>query len=202
MNSKRSFRGACGLALIALIFAGTLGCAGVKPIDLHDASVPIEGRRLVADAQDGIAIARAQQDNARVSLRASQKWRNDIASLKGVPGGATDVLAKLNELAAVRLRLSEIQLERANAELELAVAKYDLVTARVAVRNDLAVYDLEKLNLKAEAILNRAREIDRQTVGQLEHLDKVTRAWWTSYTGFVQGGGDARTFFAAFERTP
>ncbi|MFU8802638.1 MAG: hypothetical protein ACNA8W_02405, partial [Bradymonadaceae bacterium] len=85
--------------LLAIIVSFAVGCATkVRPIDLHDTSVPIEGRRLVADAEDGIAIARALRDEAQLELRQVRAWRQQVVNHTGWPGGSGDAVGRLRTL--------------------------------------------------------------------------------------------------------
>jgi hypothetical protein len=191
----------CKAFLLIAVVVVLTGCATkVRPIDLHDANVPIEGRRLVADAEDGIAIARARLDEARSEQRTVRAWRQQIAGQSNWPNGSAEAVGRLRTLADARVRLADYQVQRAEAELQLAHAKYELITARVAVRHDLAVYDLERLHERADRILNQIREIDRQMALHMETMDKATRSWLKGYESFVRSGGDARSFFIAFDR--
>lgn len=189
-------------SIVLVLFCVFLaGCATkVRSIDLHDTSVPIEGRRLVADAQDAISISRALLDEARAEYRLVREWRQEVINQSNWPAGSGDAVGRLRTLADARLRLAEYEVQRAEADVRLAASKYDLITARVAVRHDLAVYDLESLHQRTDSDLTRVREIDRQITLHMETLDKATRSWLTGYESFIKQGGDGRSLFIAFDR--
>ena len=57
------------LVTFVLVVIG-VGCGEtVAEIDLHDPVVPVASRRLVADGQDAVSIARARLDDASVELK-------------------------------------------------------------------------------------------------------------------------------------
>ena len=178
----------------------TACASGVEPISIHDSSVPIEGRRLIADAQDGVAIARAKRDEASQELRRMEGWRRQIRSHTDWPSGSSTAVTALNNMADSRVRLAQMRRDRAEIAIELAEMELEMITARVAVRNDLAVYDLDALLERLNRRQNVARDLDREITLHMERLNEVSQQWWSAFSAFVRQGGDATAFYPIFER--
>ncbi len=189
------------LVLILFSLLVSAGCAsGVEPISIHDPGVPVEGRRLIADAEDGVAIARAKRDEAAHQLRRMEQWRRAVRSYTDWPDGSSTPVTALNNLVDSRVRLAQLRMDRAELAITLAQMELEMITARVAVRNDLAVYDLESLQERLERRQESAREIDRDIALHMERLDEVHQQWWSAYSAFVRQGGDATPFYPVFDR--
>ena len=203
MNANRIHRGILLLASLALIATLALGggCAsGVEPISIHDPNVPAEGRKLIADAEDSVAIARAKRDEARMQLRQIEAWRQQVRSQGDWPSDATAAVTSLNDLVDSRVRLAQLRRDRAQEQVRLAEVELDLITARVAVRNDLAVYDIEGIHERVTERREINRELDRELAMHMERVDEVTQNWWNTYASYVSQGGDASPFYPAFDR--
>lgn len=178
-----------GIALLAL------GCTRrVKPIDLEDESIPVEARELVADAEDAIAIARAERDRARDDLEQTREWRTEILD-RDWPSGAQSLLGRLRELADARVRLEALRVERANERIELAEARYKLITARTAIRQDLAVYDLEPLKKKVDDEGSDVDDVEEKIQAKRAEVAQKENDWWNRYAKWVDEGNDSRSFY-------
>ena len=187
--------------IVMLVAVVAFGCSsGVEPISIHDTSIPTADRRLIADGQDRVAVARAQYDEARAAVVRMDRWRNEVNSFAGWPDGSSALVASMDRMLAARLELLELQEERAEIEIEVAKAELQLLIARVAVRNDRAVYDIEDLREDVDGEKDEARQLDRQIMQHMEQLDRVTQQWWTDYAAFAQGGGDVTPFYVIFDR--
>ena len=187
--------------IVMLVAVVAFGCSsGVEPISIHDTSIPSADRRLIADGQDRVAVARAQYDEARAAVVRMERWRNEVNSFAGWPDGSSALVASMDRMLAARLELLELQEERAEIEIEVAKAELQLLIARVAVRNDRAVYDIEDLREDVDGEKDEARQLDRQIMQHMEQLDRVTQQWWTDYAAFAQGGGDVTPFYVIFDR--
>jgi hypothetical protein len=178
-----------GLALLA-------ACGStVEPIDLHDSVIPLDARKFVADAQDGLSIARAKREVAIRELDEVETWRDktlDNLDWLNNAGARTAI----EKLADARVELAQMEKERADAELELAVGKLDLVTAQTAIRNDIAIYELDPLRDRVEAALERVKDLGNTIEQHQRKLDQMTGQWWEAYASFVRGGGNSAAYFA------
>lgn len=188
------------LVYILAVLLMTACASGVEPISIHDPSVPIEGRRLIADAEDGVAIARAKRDEAAQELRRMEGWRRKIRSHTDWPAGGSTAVTALNNLADSRVRLAQLQRDRAEIAIELAQMELEMITARVAVRNDLAVYDLDGLLESLNRRQDVGRELDREITLHMERLNEVSQQWWSAFSAFVRQGGDGTAFYPIFDR--
>lgn len=178
-----------------------VGCSsGVDPISIHDPTIPTSDRRLIADGEDRVAAARAQYDDAALRLRRTTNWRSNLLTHADWPADATGLVTSVHRLVDARLALMELQVERAAIEIELAQTELTLLVARVAVRNDRAVYDLQALRDDVDDVKEDARGLDRQIMQQVESLDEVTQRWWQEYAAYAQRGGDVVPFYGAFDR--
>lgn len=192
------------LATLCLLLLTTLSaCATeVEPISLRDPAVSLESRKLLADLQDAVSIARLKRDGAKRDLKATLDWQEDMIEQRAWPSQASGAVSKLKSLAQGRIDLAELELELRQAELALAKSKYTLATAQAAMRHDLAVYELEPLRRDTDA----ARALVGRLLGQQEvkinEVDKLNQAWWSAYNDFINKGGNSRVFYQSQAKPP
>lgn len=164
-----------------------VGCgASVKPIDLHDPNIPLDARRFIADAQDAVSISRARLDDAEENYENTVRWRSELTTREMWPAGSENVVAKLDEFTDARVKMAELLRLRAEVELDLAEAKYTQATAETAMRNDIAVYDLEPIRAQSETTRNRLENVAVRIEEHRVVLDKITQDWWRVYGDFSQ----------------
>ena len=196
MSLRRLLRALPATTALALVLA--TGCATtITPIDLHDPVVPVASRRLIADGQDAVSIARARRDDARRRLDQVDAWQWDIANTDTWPADA-NAKAALRKFASARLALARLEFDYATANLDLPEAKYTLATAQTAIRHDLATYELDPLRDAAEAARTRVGTLKGELQAKLRELDTVTAAWWQAYGAFAKAGGETREFYTSF----
>jgi len=185
------------LTILALLLATGCG-AHVKPIDLHDPLVPLESRRLLADAQDAIAIARVDDEKARQNLHMTRNWRDELLEDRRWGKVSDSALEKLEQFADARVKLAELELDKADARVDLAKSKYKLVTAETAVRHDIAVYDLEPLRDDTDGIRKEIADITGKIADQRVALEKITRSWWATYAKIMHSSAATPAMYVNF----
>lgn len=186
-------------AVVLVLAAILLAACGprVKPISLHDQSVPADSRRYVADTQDAVSIARAARDEALRELDAVREWRRDVVRGVDWPAKAEAAIAKLEILADERMKLAELEVQQADLALALAQAKYELVTAETAVRHDIASYDLDLFRARTEEAREKKKTLTDQILTQRDKIDELTSQWWTAYASWARSG-DTRLYYVPF----
>jgi hypothetical protein len=179
-----------------LLASGLWGCGGqkVKPIDLHDETIPLQARRLVADAEDSIDIARARLDEAERQLAKTRRWRTELLEREW-PSEASSALPKLEELTGMKVALAERRVARADQQIDVARAKYRLITAKTAIRQDLAVYKLEPLRKRVDREAAQVDKLDDKIAELRGKVARLGNKWWGVFARFVEGGGDSRALF-------
>lgn len=171
----------------------------VQPIDLHDETIPIEARKLVADAEDSIEIARADLDEARRDLERTIEWKNDLLG-RDWPTDADSAIRKLETMAAARVRLEELEVERAEERLDVAKAKYDLITAKTAIRHDLAIYELQPLRKTLRREEQDVEQLEGQITTHRERLARKVDEWWSAYKSYARQDGNTRLLYVSAAR--
>lgn len=184
------------LYLIAFVLIAACG-ARVKPISLHDQSIPVDSRRFVADTQDAVSIARVARDEKARELTEVREWRREVVRGVAWPDKAASAIDQLEVLADSRVELAEMELDKADAALELAEAKYDLVTAETAIRHDIAAYDLEPLRARTDTARERMTSLTEGIIIKRDAIDELTTKWWSAYSGWAKGG-DTRLYYVPF----
>lgn len=189
----------CTIALAASSVAALLSACGpsVKPISLHDPVVPIDSRRFIADTQDAVSIAKANRDVAVERLGEMREWRKEMLGIEW-PSKASKAVQQLESLADARIELAELELDSADIRLQLAEAKYQLVTAEMAVRHDLATYELEPLRAEADEARGKVKAVSESIIKKRDEIDKLTSEWWEAYRSFASSGGDTRRYYVPF----
>jgi len=188
-----------------LIIATIVALAGiacgprVQPIDLHDETIPIEARKLVADAEDSIEIARANLEEARRELERTIEWKNELLG-RDWPADATSAIRKLETMAAARVRLEELKVDRAEEQLDVANAKYDLITAKTAIRHDLAIYELQPLRQTLRREEQDVEYLDGKITSHRERLAQKVDQWWAAYKGYAEQDGNTRPLYVSAAR--
>ncbi len=180
------------LCLAALALCLLSACGGVKYLSIHDERLNLEAQRTLAGADDAVAVARAQRDYTAEQLLVQKQWRTRFSTTVIWPPSAAagEAATKRAELADARVDLARLDLALAEADLALERAKLDQVTARIAIRFEIAYYDLDAL----KEVVNAAREtvgaLHKATVNKREELDKMTTAWWLAYDRYLKANGD------------
>lgn len=183
-------------AVAAVLLATSCG-PRVKPISLHDPSIPVDSRRFVADTQDAVAIARVKRDEAASELTRVREWRRTVVRGLDWPRSADAAIDRLEILADGRVELAELELDRADAALELALAKYDLVTAETAIRHDIARYDLAPLRARTDAAREQMKGLSETIILKRDEIDELASQWWSAYAGWAKKG-DTRLYYVPF----
>lgn len=176
-----------------LIFSPLFGCAGVTPIDVHDDRLPLEARMWVGGAEDAVAIAVANRDDAEGELAEVIAWQRSLPKSIGSP--ALD--AAYSGWAGARLRLAQAALDRARMELDLARIARTVTHAETAMRYDLAVYDLDALRAGREAVRVKVEAAGRQVEEATVAREVATSGFWSAYRQAGQSPELARLFWWA-----
>ncbi len=186
------------LTLLAILGTCVACSTTVAPIDLQNKVVPLEARKFVADAQDAVSIEKARVDDARRDYEQTKVWHRSV--LRNNPFAHQAALAaELERVVNARLALAALTLERAEAEHALANAKLDLVTAQTAIRNDLAIYDLEPLIARTEEARTFAQALSKEIEQKRREMDAITTQWWNAYAQSAQAGQSTKPFFIAHD---
>jgi hypothetical protein len=191
--------------IIAALVAGTLlgACGGgVTPIRLNDPAVPLESRKLIADTQDTVSIARLARDAAARDLARAKATRKDLVEERLWPTAMRGAVDKLTALEDRRVELARGELELAESKLALANAKYTLLTAQTAMRHDLAVYDLEPLRDEVEAARARVEGNTSKVVRMRGEVDGLTSEWWAAYGSYAKDGGKTAMYHQSTADVP
>jgi hypothetical protein len=187
-----------GLGLgAAFVVIAVLACGGqqVEPLDPRDLTLPLETRRWIAAAEDGVVVARARRDAAKEQLNRVRTHQE--RALDEIDFGARGTKV-IDTMAARFERLNAylgVQLERTEAELALAEAKYDLATAEQAMLHDLASYDLEEIKNRVEQVRRRVHGTKEQLRKTRDALDRTTAAFWQVYSQYLKEGGETLPFW-------
>lgn len=183
---------------LCLLMSGLFGCgARVKPISLHDQSIPVDSRRFVADTEDAVSIARVSRDEAARELSEVREWRREVVRGVDWPQSAASAIQQLEVVADNRVLLAEMELDKADAALELAEAKYDLVTAETAIRHDIGAYDLEPLRARTDEARAKMKGLTEQIITKRDEIDEMTTQWWGAYSSWAKKG-DTRLYYVPF----
>lgn len=186
-----------GVGLALLVCCTGVGCTqNVQRIDLDDETIPVSARNLVADAEDSIAIAKAQRDEAQRELRETRQWRKELLG-RDWPSGASSAVRDLERLADGRVRLAELEVERARENVEYARAKFDLITAKTAIRNDLAVYRLDPIRRRVDREKADVDELDVKIDEQRRKIAQLENSWWDAYASLAKEEGATRALFVS-----
>ncbi len=192
------------LRSFVLLVAFSLSACGqtVQPLSLRDPAIPLEARKLLADTQDAVSIARLKRDGALRKRRRVLEWQKDMVEERTWPKDASAAKTKLVELAVARVTLAEDELMVAEKGLALSEAKYTLLIAQTAMRNDLAIYELKPLEDDVDLIRSELTTSTEKLLAQIDKVDKLTSSWWNAYSGFVAKGGNSRVFYLSSAKEP
>ncbi len=191
--------------IIAALVAGTLlgACGGsVAPIRLDDQSVPLASRKLIADTQDTVSIARLARDAAARDLARAKATRKDMIEQRLWPSAMRGAIDKLTALEDRRVELARAELELAESKLALANAKYTLLTAQTAMRHDLAVYELEPLREEVDSSRANVEKNTSTVVAMRGEVDGLTTEWWAAYGAYAKDGGKTAMYHQSTGNVP
>lgn len=175
--------------------AGTTACGPAVPqIDLRDQTIPIEARTLVADAEDAVALARARHDELQRELESTREWRRELMN-RDWPSDANEAVRQLDRFAEARIELARLRVERADEEIDLARAKYQLISAKTAVRHDLGIYKLDPLRERLEAREADVNEVEKALSRQRRRVAKRADQWWSAFRSLARDDGETRALY-------
>lgn len=183
---------------------GIFGCASgnyranVKALDLRDPRLPLEARKWLADAEDEVAIARANMDDAQEKLsklrsyceslddRIKEQWlsRNNKNRAQAVTASKA-----FNEYSGQRIELSKLELEASEEAYGLAMTRLDKARAETAMRYDLAVYPVEEIVEEVERKRGVLAKLGKQIDEQIVRVEKAADQVWSTFTAYVSTGG-------------
>ncbi len=189
--------------LMAAALAVASGCGGqhVKPLDPKDMTLSPETRGWVADAEDGVIAARARRDWNKLNLKQMEEWRDRMEkTVRWKTVGGVDLSAAGRAFMAARIELARRQLVHAEAALKFAKAKYVLINAERAVLHDLARYNLDPLQRKAQAAADAVKKTREAVWGQREAVQNATSKFWKSYGAYLAAGGNTISFWIGSEK--
>jgi FAD/FMN-containing dehydrogenase len=182
---------------VALLLLGGCG-ASVEALDPRDLTLPPETRRFVADAEDGLIVARSRRDAAALELSEVEAWRDRLlGDVEWSQAGGVDMDEQLETLMGARVELARLELAHIDALVELAEAKYDLANAERAVLHDLATYDLDPLRARVAEVRELVEKARDATRGQRQRVEEKTTEFWRAYARYVEAGGDTRSYWTA-----
>jgi hypothetical protein len=195
---------------LILVAALALGCtptgveragtdrAGVERLDLRDSRLPIEARRWLADAEDEVAIARAQVSDAETELvrlnhygraldaRLKDAWTKGAAKAKAQGEKARDLFRKFSK---ERVALAELQLQKARLVLDLAGSRLTQARAETAVRYDVSVYEIEPIAREVERLKEEVAALRRKVEQQRAGVEKTALMVWQAFSRYATQGG-------------
>ena len=187
-------RAGWGFRMCLLLFSAC-GGQSVEPLDPRDATLPAETRQWVADAEDGVLIARTRRDLLVGRLREVEAWRDKFLDVKWGGSAAAQVRAAGASLADARVALAAARLEHADVAVDLAASKYDLANAERAMLHDLQRYDLGPLREQADRIRERLAAAGTVLAQRRKGLERSTQRFWQAYGHYVQAGGETHSFW-------
>ncbi len=164
---------------------------GVKMLDTRDERLPLAARRWVADAEDGVLVARAFRDRAQLrkdEVVARSRSLGEEADALAASGGG-DAAERLRQVADARATLARDELKLAEAELAMAEARRAQINAEAAVQHDLAVYDLAPLKRATDEALSDIRRQRSALDRERAELEQQTNAFWEAYARFTAQSG-------------
>jgi chromosome segregation ATPase len=178
-----------------LLLQGCASHAGskVEALSLRDPRLPEDALSWLADAEDEVAIAGAQVDDAEDTLVELESYGKDLDARVGHLAQQSQKAAEVERLFAdlsrERVRLQRLELKTARQNLEYAEARLTLARAETAVRYDLAVYEIEPLLDAVRAAEEHVAEAQRSVEERRAEVDAAADAAWSAYARFVAGGG-------------
>ena len=183
------------ISALTLIVTG--GCFGqsVDPLSPSDTTLPMETRRWIAAAQDGVVVARARRDAALEKLRQMVLRQEYIDDEIDFGERGEDLNKTIRELAEARVVLAELGRKLAEAVLILAEAKYQLANAERAVLHDLAIYELEPIRNEVQKARDQLGKARKEQQDQREVVENLVTRWWQVYSAYVASNGDTRPFW-------
>jgi len=179
--------------LTAVFSVALLACGGVTPVDVHDPRLSLEARLWVGGAEDAVAIAGANLDDARAELAELESWRRTLP--KSLGGGTLD--AAFGAWVSSRSKVAEVTVNRARLELDLAQIALEVTHAETAMRHDLAVYDLVTLRARKDGARAEVDAATRLLEEAALAREAATTAFWSAYRQAGQSPDSTRLFWSS-----
>jgi len=172
-----------------------VACGGrrLPEVDLSDPRLTAESRRLMADAEDELAIALARWEDAEAVLERERAWRKTLDErLADADGGLRKALG---EVADARVRTARQAVEVAEARHGVAVARLARTRADTLMRHDLAMVELEPLTREVQRAREAVAEAERALADTRAEAEALADAAWTRWRELSSGGEPPLTLF-------
>ena len=193
---------------VGLLVGVLQGCGGhtVQRIDLRDPRLPADARHWLADAEDEVAIARGRVEDAETAVASMRAYRDLMAarvrevearaSTEALRSKAGALSTAMLTYAEERVRLKRLEAAAAETGLRLAEARLTLARAETAVRHDIAVYDLEPLVRRVEALRKEEAAARTAVEDQRAVVERAADTAWSTLARYARAGGDIDTFWS------
>lgn len=179
--------------LLGPLALAIVGCSsGITPIDPREPGLPVQTRKWLAAAQDGVMAARARRDAAAADLETITAWADRTMDEVGLDDRTDD---SLGDLTDARVALAELDLELAERQVTYVEAKLDLTYAERSVHHDLGNYDLQPLQEVVDAARTAVADLVREREEVRQESLRSVGAWWQAYAAYAGGGGDTRSYW-------
>ncbi len=182
------------LLLSLLLFMASACSTQVQRLDLRNTRLPLEARRWLADTEDEVAIARARVHDADIALHEQLSRRKHLDKKPFESGKSTIPEGKAASKAFAtyaneRVSLLELELEACIKAQSLAQQRLTQARAETAVRYDLAIYEMEPIEIEVNRLKTSVGEIKHAVELQRSKVESAADNAWLAYTRFVEKGG-------------
>jgi len=180
------------MTLMGLLFA-TSAVAKAPTLSPLDATLPIEERRVLAGAEDDLAMA---QERARRLDQAHDTWRGQIRDLESaLKGHAEPLYDAVKEVERARSDHWKLRAAVARAEVALAAAELEGRRLDVMIRTDRGRPRTEKtlaeLDRARQAVVDARKSVEEHEV----EVERAVNAQWSTLRGWFANGGDSSGLF-------
>lgn len=174
-------------------------CAPRTPAALSPTNpeLPLEGRRLLAAAEDDVEIMRMDAATARRAVdEAEQRRKKDRKRVEALAGADTTSLsAAVDAMHDARIRHARAMESVAQSNLDLAIARRDRTMAEATIRYDLGARNLDPLDAAVEAALQKLLAARTEADEAEAVVESSTADMWSRWKAFVDAGGETLAWY-------
>ena len=180
--------------LLALLLLPAVGCGRKVPeLSISDVRLTPESRRLLADAEDEVAIAEGAWEDANAAVQRERVWRKEL--LDRLSDEDPTLRKAFTDLADARVEAARLAVDVADARSVLALARLERTRADSVVRHDLGLVELEPLTRDVERARERVDVAEKAAATARQEAELLADAAWTRWRTLSTDGAPPLALF-------
>jgi len=167
-------------------------------VNLRDPRLSTESRLQLIEAQDAVAIAAAQVDDARRALSELSAYRKRLTQWLG-QGGGSAIAEPFSTYMQQRIQHKKLEVQTAERRLTYVREQLAMTQTEVALRNDLSSRAIGPFEIEVESARVQLEAARKRQAEQRVRTEQAAQSAWTAFSDYVTNGGMVDAFWTLTE---